>query len=66
MGSVSLRGGWEGGGVPMPGGTLRGSDQGGAPSEHFPCPISPRSLHGSQAGSSSFRGPLQAMLVLGA
>ena len=50
----------------MPGGTLRGSDQGGAPSEHFPCPISPRSLHGSQAGSSSFRGPLQAMLVLGA
>ena len=36
-GLVPLRGGWEGGGVPTPGGTLRGSDKGGA-SPVFPVP----------------------------
>ena len=36
-GPAPLRGGWEGGGVPTPGGTLRGSDQEGACAA-FPLP----------------------------
>ena len=39
--TVPLRGGWDGGGVPTPGGTLGGSDQGGVHLA-FPLPSWPR------------------------
>ena len=45
-----------GGGVPKPGGTLGGSEQGEC-AERFPCPIGPGSLPGSQLGPTPSEAP---------
>ena len=59
MGPAPLRGGWGRGGVPTPGGTLRGSEDAGRTQLVFPLPnLALGSLLGSRARSSPLQGPL--------